>query len=159
VNQLPRFAPIANALADQRLGRDIAEEDQRGGGDQRQFGQQDFQPLLDLADARRAILQASAAAIGGGAHLHHIGDVNLLPVDRGILQEAVEQLPRPPDERALGDCLILAGRFADHHEAGVERAFAEDHVGAEAIGGLRFQRLPSRRFLRCCSLAHRRSFR
>jgi len=57
------------------------------------------------------------------------GDVNLLAVDAGLGQSAVEHLSRWSYERFSGEVFLVAGLFADQHDSRVRRAFAKYGLG------------------------------
>ncbi len=56
---------------------------------------------------------------------YRIGDVNLVAVDAGFFQRAVERQPRRSDERFAGEVFLVARLLADQHHLGIPRAFAE----------------------------------
>jgi hypothetical protein len=61
--------------------------------------------------------------------LDRIGDVDLLPVDAGLLERPVEHLARRADERLAGEIFLVAGLLADQHDRGGGRSFAEHGLG------------------------------
>jgi hypothetical protein len=58
-----------------------------------------------------------------------ISDVNLRAADAGRCQRAIEHLSRRSDEWFVGQVLLVAGLFADQHDPGSLRAFAEHGLG------------------------------
>ena len=65
--------------------------------------------------------------------LDRVGDVDLRAVDPGLFQRRVEKLAGGPDKRPAGKILLVAGLFADEHDRGIQRPFAEHRLGAAFI--------------------------
>src|SRR5207247_1262722 len=62
--------------------------------------------------------------------LDGIGDIGLGTVDAGIVEGAVEQLARRPDEWPSGDVFGVARLLADEEQRRSDVAFAEDGLRA-----------------------------
>ncbi len=60
--------------------------------------------------------------------LDRVGDVHLLAVHAGFFQCAVEELPRPPDERMALEILLVPWLLADQHHLRVRVPFAENRL-------------------------------
>src|SRR5829696_6135796 len=69
----------------------------------------------DLTRLRLAVFHP-AALLDGGAALHDVGQVNLLPGQVHGGQDVVEQLARPPHEGQPSGVLVLPRPLADEHE-------------------------------------------
>src|SRR5215210_1831584 len=69
----------------------------------------------DLRGLRLAVLEA-AALLDGGAALHDVRQVDLLPGQVHGGQDVVEELACPPDEGKSRGILVLAGSLADEHQ-------------------------------------------
>jgi hypothetical protein len=86
--------------------------------------------------AARGDLGRERVTVTGRAALHDVGDVDLPPVQAGLLdQQPVEELARTPDERPPLQVLVVAGGLAHHQKAGMGIALSEDDGGAAAGEG------------------------
>src|SRR5215210_970034 len=82
-----------------------------------------------LCGLRLAVLEP-AALLDGGAALHDVRQVDLLPGQVHGRQDIVEELAGPPDERQSRGVLVLAWPLADEHQRRVGISGREDRVGA-----------------------------
>src|SRR5215213_2170394 len=82
-----------------------------------------------LCGLRLAVLE-TAALLDGGAALHDVRQVDLLPGQVHGRQDVVEELARPPDEGQSSGILVLAGSLADEHQGRVGIPCRENRVGA-----------------------------
>ncbi len=60
--------------------------------------------------------------------LDDIGDVDEPPLDAGILQRPIEQLPRRADKRMSGQVFFVARLLADEHHLRARGPFAKDRL-------------------------------
>src|SRR5215210_429601 len=86
----------------------------------------------NLCGLRLAVLE-TAALLDGGAALHDVRQVDLLPGQVHGRQDVVEELARPPDEGQSRGIFVLAGPLANEHQRRVGIPCREDSVGA-ALG-------------------------
>ena len=63
--------------------------------------------------------------------LHGVRDVDVVAIDAGGVERAVEQLPRGSDEWVAGLVLLVARLFANDDHARARRSFAEDRLGPD----------------------------
>src|SRR3954468_13887776 len=105
------------ALAEQRLARRGAEQEQRGRLDHVELGSQPRHAGVDLALAR-LLMDAALAALLELEVLDDVGDVDVGPVDADRLERLVELAAGGPDEDLAGPVLAIAGHLADHHDPG-----------------------------------------
>src|SRR5215210_6012190 len=82
-----------------------------------------------LCGLRLAVLEP-AALLDGGAALHDVRQVDLLPGQVHGRQDIVEELAGPPDERQSRGVLVPAWPLADEHQRRVGISGREDRVGA-----------------------------
>src|SRR5256885_2074706 len=61
--------------------------------------------------------------------LDHVRDVDIAPLDPGLLEPLVEDAAGRPDERMALDVLAVARLLADHHHLGVPGPFAHHGLG------------------------------
>jgi hypothetical protein len=61
--------------------------------------------------------------------LHHVGDINLLPLDAGFLQGPVHYLSRGTDEWLAAQIFRIARLFAYQQHSCVPWPFSEDSLG------------------------------
>ena len=86
--------------------------------------------------------------------LDDVGDVDGLPVDAGVLERLVEELPRGADERLPGLVLLVAGLLPDEHGLCALASLAENGLRpalvevARSAGGGRLAELGQGRPLR-----------
>ena len=76
------------------------------------------------------------AALAPGRELEvfeRIRHITAPPVDPGLLQRAIQQLPRRTDKRVCGDILLVARLFADEDDVRSFRPLAENKVGRVAV--------------------------
>ena len=97
-------------------------------------------------------MDAPLAALGKFEVFHGVRDVDLFAIEPGFLHRFIQQPPGRPDERMSLAILFVAGHFADHHDSGIRRSFAEHdlrgvpvQVAAAALGR---GRLKQRQFMR-----------
>ncbi len=79
-------------------------------------------------------LDGLGGAVGGGAALDDVGDVDLLAPEAHGGDHVVEELAAFADEGEALEVLVGAGAFADEHEAGVGVAVGEDDGAAAGVG-------------------------
>src|SRR5436305_637480 len=60
--------------------------------------------------------------------LDHVRDVDIAPLDPGLLEPLVEDSAGRTDERMALDVLAVARLLADHHHLGVARALAHHRL-------------------------------
>src|SRR4051794_31370667 len=114
-------------VAEQRLGRDRAHDDQRLGADHAQLR---LEPWVTGADVARVgtLVDAALPAFLEPEVLDRVGEVDVRAVDAGALERLVELAPRRADERMALVVLAVAGRLADEHRARRLPALAEDRL-------------------------------
>lgn len=107
------------------------------------FGPDDVDFRADEGHAGGHFLGGGLAVVGrlfrhGGAEFDDVGNVDVLPEDAHGFEDVVELLPGGTDEGFAFFFLVIAGSFADEHEACGGVAGGEDHgvaEGAEGSGG------------------------
>src|SRR3569833_1798710 len=75
----------------------------------------------------------SRTVLGEAEVLDGIRDVRVGPLDAGLDQGLVQQLSGRADERRALPILLVAGLLADEHDAGRDRAGAEDRLGGVGV--------------------------
>src|SRR4051812_1863092 len=84
--------------------------------------------------------------------LHRVRDVNLLAVDSGILQGAVEDFSSRADEWFARDIFLITWLFPEQHQYRAFRTFAENGLGRvfeKMAGGAVFRGALQRGEARC----------
>src|SRR5581483_11378093 len=79
----------------------------------------------------RFLVQAPFSARLPFEMLHDVRDVNGSAVEPDLLERAIEQLARRPDERLARAVFVIARHFADEHDARSSRPLAEDSLCAD----------------------------
>ena len=74
-------------------------------------------------------MQANFAARHEFEMFDRARDIDLLAIDAGLDQGAVEHMPRRTDERLAGEVFLVAGLLANQHDARVRRPFAKHSLG------------------------------
>lgn len=117
------------------------EERLRGGGaeadDDLRFDKRDLvleprEARAHFAGARRLVQSSRTARVARPFEvLDGIRHVDVVAVDTGCVQRAVEQLARRADERMAGFVFRVTGLFADEHHSSARRTFAENGLRPE----------------------------
>src|SRR5436305_4679452 len=125
---LDRHAAVVAELelrAEQGLARGRPEQQKDLGLDLPELLPQPRVARVDLEALRRGV-HAPLAALLELEVLDRVGDVDVGAVDPNGLEAAVELAPGGPDERPPLPVLAIARLLADHHDAGLLQALAED---------------------------------
>ncbi|ERM02792.1 hypothetical protein Q644_14745 [Brucella intermedia 229E] len=75
---------------------------------------------------RRALVEASLAALDVAKMFNGVGDVAPFALDADFGETGVEDLARRTDQRAPFDILLVAGLLGDKENSGPDRAFPEN---------------------------------
>jgi Ku70/Ku80-like protein len=110
--------------AEKRLRGRGAEKDQDAGSDRGEFRVEPGTAGSDLT-AVGFVVDPSPAACAPLEVLDGICDVHRVPVDAGSREGDVQYVAGRPDERPTRTILTIAGLFADKHQLGLARPFAE----------------------------------
>ena len=100
----------------------------------------------DFARVRLLVNPAFAARLPFEV-FHHVRDINLRPIDSGVLERAIHNLPSRTYEWFARDIFVIARLFANQHHRCALRTFAKDSLGRS------FVQMTSSAMSRC--LAHR----
>ena len=111
-------------LADQRPRRGSTERDGQRRADQGALMVDPPAARLDLPGVGPGV-DALLAALDKFEMLDRVGDIGSLPLDPGLPERLVEQLPGGADERPSGQIFLVAGLLADEQDERIERPFAE----------------------------------
>ena len=118
----PRTLRIPTVVSSRSLVAKLPRVSSTRGPDQLELG-------LEVGTARGDLI-GQRIAVARGPALDHVGDVDLAPVQAGLLdQQPVEECARAADEGAPLQVLLAAGPLAHDHELGVGGPLAEDHRG------------------------------
>ena len=128
----PAFARDAKLPAEERLGGGSAEADEHTRLHDLELRLQPRPAGGDLGHVR-LLVDAALAACDPLEVLDDVGDVDGLPVDAGVLERLVEELPGGPDERLTGLVLLVAGLLPDEHGLCVLTSLAENGLRSALV--------------------------
>src|SRR5205823_12413625 len=114
----------AKRRAEQCLGRRRSQTDHRERFDDREL---DVEPRTTRGDVRwpRFLVYAPFAARLPVEVLDDIRDVDVLTIDAGCFERAIEQLTGGSDKPPPDPILLIAGLFAEEHEPSLFPTFAQ----------------------------------
>src|SRR3954453_6850376 len=94
-----------------------------------------FHPWATRRDFARVrfLVNAPFAARLPFEMLHRVRHVDVVAIDLGFLERAIEQLAGWPDERLSGEILLVAWLLAQEQQLRPLRTFAEDGLRSELI--------------------------
>ena len=119
---------------DEGLGGGVAEGDDDFGLHFKDFGEDPGFAVMDFFFA--GFVVEAALALGFKFEVFDgVGEVEFLAVEAGFFEGLVEEFTGRADEGTAGDVLLIAGLFADDHDAGIGWAFAEDGLGGGFVEG------------------------